>query len=354
MESIKQKASTLAPPGVPDFRNLGVMLRLLLVVNLLGLVTVLLRVDTPAMLVPELVLMAGRLELPLLLAVLMLYLASPRLAGLGPRAALAALFGIVVLVVIFSFPLVEGAEPGADASLGRRLAWAAGAAAVCLLYFDYRNRLYSPALTEARLLALTARIRPHFFFNSLNGVLGVIRSDPRRAERALEELADLFRALMQDNRDLVALGDEVALCERYVDLERLRLGERLAVRWEFTDDLDGGVRPMDAQQAALMRAKVPPLLLQPLLENAVYHGVEPSSAPGEIVVRVARQGGMLLLEVDNPVCDAARHQVGNRMALDNIRERLMLFFDLEAALDIDCSEQRYRVRIRMPFRSQAA
>ena len=354
MESIKQKASALALPGIPDFRNLGVMLRLLVMVNLLGVITVLLRGDTPAMLAPEFVLMAGRLELPLLLAVLMLYLLAPRLSALGSRLAPAAVIGIVALVVVFSFPLVEAGEPGTDGSLARRLAWAAGASIVSLLYFDYRNRLYSPALTEARLLALTARIRPHFFFNSLNGVLGVIRSDPRRAERALEELAELFRALMQDNRDLVALGDELALCERYVDLERLRLGERLEIRWEFSDELEDGGRVAAAPGAALMRAKVPPLLLQPLLENAVYHGVEPSSAPGEILVRIARRSGMLMLEVDNPIGDPARHQVGNRMALENIRERLMLFFDLEAALEIECAKDRYCVRIRLPFRSKAA
>lgn len=349
MESIRQKAAPLSPPGLPDFRNLGVMLRLLLVMNLLGVLTVLLRVDDPAMLASEFVLAGGRLELPLLLVVLMLYLAAPRLSRLGPGAGLGAVFGIVALVVIASFPLLEGLE-GVDArALARRLAWALGATVLCLAYFDYRNRRYSPAVAEARLLALTARIRPHFFFNSLNGVLGVIRSEPRRAERALEELADLFRAFMQENRDFVALDDEVALCERYVDLERLRLGDRLEVRWELDDD--GAVGGVADAPPALMRARVPPLMLQPLLENAVYHGIEPATEAGEVLVRIARRGGELRIEVDNPVCDVSRHQAGNRMALDNIRERLMLFFDLEASLDIVTGDGRYRVCIRLPFRS---
>jgi two-component system sensor histidine kinase AlgZ len=347
-----QKGSALAAAGLPDFRNLGVMLRLLLVVNLLALITVLLRVDEPAMVVPELVLMGGRLELPLLLVVLVLYLAAPLLSRLGLWLGFASVCVIVALVVALSFPLLEGAASAEGSGVLRRLAWAIGATGASLFYFDYRNRLFSPALTEARLLALTARIRPHFFFNSLNGVLGVIRSEPRRAERALEELADLFRAFMQDNRELVALGDELALCERYVDLERLRLGERLAVRWEIDDvrAADGSAGAAGERQG-LMQARVPPLLLQPLLENAVYHGIEPSTEAGEVVVRIARKGKELQLEVDNPVCNAARHQAGNRMALDNIRERLMLFFDLEAALDIDCDDERYRVRIRLPYRS---
>lgn len=339
MKSIKQKTMPLGAGAMPDFRNLGVILRLLLAVNLFALVTVLIRVDEGPRFAAELTLMAGRVEFPLLLAVLMLYLVSPRLASLPPRAATAVLVAVVVLAVVLSYPLLGGGD-----SLFRHLVWALAATALCLMYFEYRSRRFSPALAEARLQALTARIRPHFLFNSLNGVLGVIRSDPRRAERALEELADLFRALMQENRELVPLGDELVLCERYIDLERLRLGDRLSVRWEMP--LAGSL-----EHAALLQARVPALLLQPLLENAVYHGIEPSTGPGEVVVRVARQGDSLRVEVDNPVCDAGRHHSGNRMALDNIRERLTLFFDLEAGLDIDCADGRYRVRIRLPLRS---
>lgn len=373
-ESIKQKPARLAGPGLPDFRNLGVMLRVLLVVNLLALLTVALRADEFERLAAELALMAGRLELPLLLAVLLLYLLGPALRRLGARAGQAGVFGVASLAVIISSPLT-----GADApALLRALAWSWLAAAITLLYFDYRNWRYTPALAEARLMALTARIRPHFFFNSLNGVLGVIRSDPRRAERALEELADLFRALMQDNRERVPLRDEVELCERYVDLERLRLGGRLTVRWAFGGEgaaggdagsvTGGAVGELDSvsatlrgapgpeaaraeARASLLEARVPPLLLQPLLENAVYHGIEPLTEAGEVVVRVDRRGEVLRLEVDNPVCDAVRHHAGNRMALDNIRERLMLFYDLEAGLEIDEGGGRYRVRIRLPYRT---
>lgn len=347
-ESIKQKPARLAGPGLPDFRNLGVMLRVLLVVNLFALLTVALRADEAERLVAELALMAGRVELPLLLAVLLLYLLGPTLRRLSARAGQAAVFAVASLAVVIGSPLTGADVP----ALMRALAWSWLAAAIALLYFDYRSWRFTPALAEARLMALTARIRPHFFFNSLNGVLGVIRADPRRAERVLEELAGLFRALMQDNRERVPLRDEVELCERYVDIERLRLDERLSVRWVFGDEDEGGVRAPVAARDALLEARVPPLLLQPLLENAVYHGIEPSSAAGEVVVRVARRGEVLILEVDNPVCDAGRHHAGNRMALDNIRERLMLFYDLEAGLEIDEGGGRYRVRLRLPFRTR--
>ncbi len=374
-ESIKQKPTRLAGPGLPDFRNLGVMLRVLLVVNLLALLTVALRADDAGRLAADLALMAGRVELPLLLAVLLLYLLGPALLRLRARAGQAAVFAVASLAVMISSPLTGAEAP----ALLRALAWSWLAAAIALLYFDYRSWRFTPALAEARLMALTARIRPHFFFNSLNGVLGVIRSDPRRAERALEELADLFRALMQDHRERVPLRDEVELCERYVDLERLRLGDRLSVRWAFGGEgasggdagsVAGGaigeLDPVNATpragagleaaraeaRASLLDARVPPLLLQPLLENAVYHGIEPSTEAGEVVVRVDRRGEVLSLEVDNPVCDAVRHHAGNRMALDNIRERLMLFYDLEAGLEIEEGGGRYRVRIRLPYRTR--
>ena len=115
---------------------------------------------------------------------------------------------------------------------------------------------------------MQARIRPHFLFNSINAVLSLIRCDPKRAERALEDMADLFRVLMADNRQLAPLEQEVALCRQYLELEHLRLGERLQVAWHIEK------MPRDAL--------IPPLVLQPLLENAVYHGIEPPAEPGEI------------------------------------------------------------------------
>ena len=229
-----------------------------------------------------------------------------------------------------------GAGDGLPDDSARALLWGVAAAAMVLSYFRLRGRAYSPALAEARLMALTARIRPHFLFNSLNAVLGVIRTEPRRAEAALEELSDLFRVLMQDHRDLTTLGDEMALCRQYLDLERLRLGERLVVKWHVADC------PEDAL--------VPPLMLQPLLENAVYHGIEPAEAPGEISISIARHGDEIVAELRNPCHGQRSPHAGNRMALDNIRERLMLFFDLEARLDAGVSDNEYRVRIRLPYR----
>ncbi len=342
MTSIRQKPKQSGPAtrgnavAPPDFRNLGVMLRGLLGVNLMGLVTVALRGVSGEALMREALAMAGLLELPLMLGLLLAYMLAPVIASQTYRKATMLLVAVGVVSVLATFPLLSSLAESAD--LWRWSLWAAGCCALLMAYFHWRAALATPALSEARVLALNARIRPHFFFNSLNGVLGVMRSDPRRAERALESLADLFRSLMRENRDLVTVGDEIELANRYLDLERLRLGDRLKVVWDLRHC------PLDA--------KVPPLMLQPLIENAVYHGIEPSPTPGEIQVRIAQRGRELVIEVTNPVQAETRQQQGNRMAQANIRERLMLFFDIEAQMDSGVKDGRYRVRICLPLRRE--
>lgn len=329
-ESIRENAPE---PRLPDCCNLGVWLRVLLAVNLGGLVVAFARAPASGVF-REFVEAAALLE-PVALASLLALCAARRLLDrLGHATAAALVFGIVlVLTALFHtlFLALTGTTPW------RALTWAALATLLLLGYFDLRARAQAPALAEARLLALTARIRPHFLFNSINAVLGVLRSDPRRAERALEGMADLFRALMRDNRDLVPLSDELALARQYLDLEKLRLGERLQVRWEIDSC------PVDAL--------VPPLMLQPLLENAVYHGIEPAEAPGELLVRMTGDRQRLIIELSNPVVAGGEHHSGNRMALANIRERLMLFYDLEARLEIAEREGRYTVHIIVPNRT---
>jgi two-component system sensor histidine kinase AlgZ len=214
------------------------------------------------------------------------------------------------------------------------------ATGILLSYFNQRNRALSPAIIGARLQALQARIRPHFLFNSINAVLSLIRSDPKRAETALEDMADLFRVLMADNRELVPLQSEVDLCRQYLDLEKLRLGERLQIAWHIDN------MPADAL--------IPPLVLQPLLENAVYHGIEPAQEGGEIVINIYRSRDEVHLVLTNPYRSDGNHHSGNKMAMGNIRERLALHFDVEAQLMSKVTENSYQVHIVIPYRSGAA
>ncbi|HEX9572379.1 MAG TPA: histidine kinase [Burkholderiales bacterium] len=334
MQSIRQNL----PDALPDFRNLGVISRILLSVNALALVFALARSREIGEFAARVTEIAWPLEPVLLVVVIVLYAGSTLLERLAYLRGLLAVFAIVLAVTAALFPL----QTALDGSGGwRELAWSLGCAALgtgaLAWYFHLRNRAFSPAISEARLQALQARIRPHFLFNSLNAVLSLIRKDPKRAEAALEDLAELFRTVMADNRELIALKDELSLCRRYLNLEQLRLGERLTVQWEL--------------EPAVEQALVPPMLLQPLVENAVYHGIEPGIAAGVIEVRIERRGDRLRLQLSNPYHEDYQHRQGNRMALDNIRERLQLHFDVEASLDTRIAEGRYEIGIAMPYRT---
>lgn len=316
----------------PDFRNQGIWLRVLLVANVFMLLVALAGNRSSANLPLEIAEFAAVAEPALLLVLAVLFILSPLLQRLPGHLAAG-------LAILFAAGAVAGVGELLARVMGSSGNWRAPfGAAVCamliLTWLDLRARVRAPALAEARLQALTARIRPHFLFNSLNAVLGVIREDPRRAEVALEELAELFRALMQDNRDLVPLSDEIALARKYLEIERLRLGDRLQVIWDVDDC------PPDAL--------APPLLLQPLLENAVHHGIEPAVERGEIHVHLAASGDGVDIMIDNPWLGEEQGGQGNRMALDNLRERLMLFYDLEARLETRVSQGRYRVRVSLP------
>ena len=166
--------------------------------------------------------------------------------------------------------------------------------------------------------------------------MSLIRTQPKQAETALEDMADLFRVLMADNRDLVPLGQEIALCRQYLALEKLRLDERLTVQWKIDD------MPPDAM--------IPPLILQPLIENAVYHGIEPLEKGGTITIQIYTSRKEIHLVLSNPYNEASLRHIGNKMALKNIKERLTLHFDLEASLKSSQSNGEYRVHITIPYK----
>jgi two-component system sensor histidine kinase AlgZ len=170
-------------------------------------------------------------------------------------------------------------------------------------------------------------------------VLGIVRAQPKQAEAALEDMADLFRMAMSDAQDLVPLGMEIQLSKQYLALEQLRMGDRLRVDWQIRDVPD--------------EVLIPPLLLQPLLENAVYHGIEPLTEGGSISVTLNRNADRLHLKVENPCpeCADLSHQ-GNRIALRNIRERLDLLFDVEASYQVESGKDFYRVEVVFPYVSR--
>lgn len=332
-----RKEHPTASADWPDFRNLGTLLRVLVGVNALAALTVLLQNDFDARLIPALLDMGARLELPLLLVMLGMFVWQ---GWLVRQRYLLALLVVLMWTALVTLCVCAFFYAQSGSVLLRSLLWSQGAAFLLMLYLDYRARLLSPALAEARLMALSARIRPHFLFNALNGVLGVMRTEPRTAEAALERLAVLFRALMGDGRELLPLAEELQLCRHYIEIESLRLGERLRIDWQVENC------PQDAL--------VPPFFLQPLLENAVHYGIEPQPDGGDIVLRGQLRGELLRFQVSNSFCQNTPVRDGNRMAIANIRERLALFFDLEAGLEMRADSQQYHVVLWLPYRQAAA
>ncbi len=321
---------------LPNLQNLGVVLRILVIVNLLGLLAAMLLSanigDLPS-LIAEL---SMQIQPILLMSILTLYLLYPLLTKLNYWQGIAVII-LVVISITTAIVMLFTAYVTFDAVTipYRSISLSTITAVIVIYYFNLQQRAYSPAIAEARLQALQARIRPHFLFNSINAVLSMIRSQPKTAETALEDMADLFRVLMAENRELVPLENEIALCKQYLRIESLRMEERLVLNWQIDN------APMDAL--------IPPLVLQPLLENAVYHGIEPIPEGGEITIMIEQKHNELIIKIINP-CNAKNNDHdGNKMALKNIKERLTLHFDLEASIKHRTINNQYTVTLRLPY-----
>jgi two-component system sensor histidine kinase AlgZ len=212
-------------------------------------------------------------------------------------------------------------------------------AALLWAWLDLRSRIWQPAHASARLAELQSRIRPHFLFNALNTALALVRVDPARAEAVLEDLAQLFRVALADVGASVPLAEEIELARRYLAIEQVRFGARLVVHWRI--------------DPAAGAARVPPLVLQPLVENAVRHGIEPLERGGYVRVEAGVQRGQVVVQVSNRVGDEPGAP-GHGMALHNLRERLRLLHDIAAQCDVwrerdeAAGEDVFHARIVLP------
>jgi two-component system, LytTR family, sensor histidine kinase AlgZ len=319
-----------------DVCHVGVVLRALLFVHGVLAVGLLFAANSWAGWLTLFALGAGS-ALPAVLMWLLLLCAAKRSFVLLPAGAQ------------WSFAIFLGALCGA---IGSALAWlpgvgtagipgwlapgAAGGAIAAMLFQWLRLRAKAtlPADTTARLAELQSRIRPHFLFNTLNSALTLVRLDPARAEGVLEDLAELFRVAISDSAESVTLAEEIELAKRYLAIEQIRFGGRLRVTWE-----------LDPEAGA---ARVPPLLLQPLVENAVRHGVEPADEGGTIRVRTRVKLGRALIAITNSV-PANQSRPGNGMALRNVRERLRLMHDVAGQFETRLEADAYRVQIVVPL-----
>ncbi len=336
---------------LPDFCAPRAVLGVVLIVELTALVLALARQEDSVGFWTDLARTSLFLIWVGLICAALLCVLRPRIAGMPVARASVWVVGLVAMVValvsemtwrigqseLLGPELLSGLFPRDHlAFLARNLLIAGVVAGVALRYFfvahEWRRNVEMQA--QARVHALQARIRPHFLFNSLNTIAALTRSSPSRAEDAVQDLADLFRATLSEQRTQITLADELEVAQIYERMEMLRLGDRLRVVWK-TDAL-----PRDAM--------VPSLLVQPLLENAIYHGIEPRPEGGAVTVTGEFANGLITIVVRNPMPGGATVRDGNRLALANIRERLALMYDDRATIKAGRFDDEYIVTLRFP------
>jgi two-component system sensor histidine kinase AlgZ len=327
------------PDALPDFRNLGVAARILVLVNLAAFLAAAIKANTLAQLVDEFLEIALIVE-PVLIASLVIFSAAgPWLARLAYLVGLA----IVSVVVLWLTALAQFLRASVDAEPLHIIR--AGSFALLLTgflagYFHLRSRAFSPALAEARLQALQARIRPHFLFNTLNSIAALIREDPARAEAMTLQLSALFRYTLQAPRaGLVTLGEELVIVQGYLAIEQERLGGRL------TSEVN--------VDAALHGQRIPALTVQPLVENAIKHGIAPYTTPGRVKVSARRQGEMLLLTIDDTgpgPSERAMAALSTGIGVANTRARLGHQFGSRFRFEFQRHPGGFTVLVAFPFR----
>lgn len=251
----------------------------------------------------------------------------PQQAQWATAVLLGALAGVYGCALLWWLDLLEPAPWLASAASG---AWVA---AVLVAALVWRAKARTPAGTTARLTELQARIRPHFLFNSLNSAIALVREEPAKAESLLEDLSELFRHALADSKEARPLWQELELAEHYLAIEQVRFGDRLKVEWSLDE--------------TAAKAKLPPLILQPLVENAVKHGVEPSPTGATVRISTQRRGSLVVIKVTNTV-PAGSGARGNGLALDNVRERLNLLHDVQGRFQSALVNGVFQVRLEIP------
>lgn len=345
----KTELSTRAIP--PNLGSAGFGFRLLLVAQCLAIVLTVARNDSFDQAAwNDLILMTTFAQLVAIGSILALKLVSRPAQKMSPFTG--GLFVFVLLlavaiavsegIILAMYHLNISAErwPEWHTTMVIRVAVVSAiisALALRYAFVYHRAQVKSEIQQQDRLQALQSRIRPHFLFNSMNSVASLIRSDPEQAERALQDLADVFRVLLADARKMVPITAESELARQYLDIEKLRLGDRLQIKWSASN--------------VPRNALIPSLTLQPLIENAVYHGVEPSFAGGIIDIRMWAESDTLTILITNPIpeiTNQAQHRKGNRIAMKNVRERLDRHFHGKADLQNYEKLGSYHVMLKMP------
>ena len=332
---------------LPDFCAAGTVFVVVLIAELVAILLTLAAHDTPGLFMVELARNSLFILWLAILSSVVMCLFRDRLESAGKTRAFVLSFLILELLCLIlaelSFQLslffpdfVTIRDPHLFFIL-RTVAISSIVIALAMRYLyvssEWRRSIVLEA--QARISALQALIRPHFLFNSMNTIASLTRTDPRQAEEAVEDLSDLMRANLGVSGSRTTLKAELEVAAIYQRIEKLRLGDRLSIRWDVAD--------------LPMRALIPSLTIQPLLENAIYHGIELLPDGGEVKVAGKRDDDFLEIVISNPVAEGEkRSKSGNQMALANIRQRFELAYGSRAKVEVEDSGSAYAVKLRFP------
>jgi len=338
---------------LPDFSSAGAVIALVLIAELVALALSIARGAAGGEFFVDLARSSLLILWMTLTSACVLTLVRPVLARRSVPIATAFAIGLVVAGVaivselVFQFGQYFAATRLVDMSgmfpatrfefLSRNLLLSVLISGGVLRYFyvthQWRTNVEREA--ESRITALQARIRPHFLFNSMNTIAALTRTDPEAAERAVEDLADLFRASLSNPGENISLEQELEVARVYQRMEEQRLGSRLQVDWQLGD--------------VPLQTRIPGLTIQPLLENAIYHGIEPRAEGGTITVAGEADDDMVMITISNPLPEGGKsREDGHQLALDNIRQRLELAYGRRARLEIEAATEYFRVLIGFP------
>ncbi|MBT8127855.1 MAG: histidine kinase [Gammaproteobacteria bacterium] len=332
---------------LPDFCDVRIIFMLVLIVELLAMVLSMAIPSTTEQFWDILAFVSMMMQWIALLNAALLCLSRRTLNRLSAPLTMIISFTIMMVVtLVFALILIrlnlwmqldEYTSPLGEHFLLRVLLMSGTIYAIVLRYFYIQQqwKLNLKAQSRAELQALKARIRPHFLFNSMNTIASLISFMPDKAEKAVEDLSDLFRASLKE-QNIHTLKNELDITRSYLDIEKLRLGDRLQIDWNI--------------DKSLFDEEIPALSLQPLAENAIYHGIEPLPDGGRVGISAQREGDGLTLTVSNPVSESAvvSHSSGNRMAQDNIEQRLRLAYGNNAHFKINATNRNYTVTLELP------
>ena len=334
-------------PFLPNLCNGASVLVVIVVAQLLALVTTLTASLYADFSLQRLALSSLFIQWVALTSAALLCALRPRINALPLNVAAVVVVALVVLdAFVFSLAaaevyawlteglLIDRGSALREALISAAIAVIIGSLVMRYFYLQEQLKQKDQAELQARIQALQSRIRPHFLFNSMNIITSLISVDPDTAEQVVEDLAKLFRASLGEVGSLVPLQEELSLVQRYIHIEQLRMGERLQVDWDI--DINAEL------------ISIPLLSLQPLVENALYHGIQPLGAGGLLEISAHQYDDEVEIRIRNPKpAGHSRHQ-GNRMALENIRLRFAALYGRRGQVDVYPSDDHYQVVLRYP------